>query len=187
MNSNPFNEDFVPLTPGIPQPLSVRKKENVSTSLEATRMSPSPSLPNVQPFTFRHTQPREQNYRSPAPPRSDIKNDELKIEAGTAARGRTPYRPASPSHVSRDPSIDAAKAQKRSRSPVKKLLGLGKSTSLKNIASEPRSKSNSTSPDKGRTTPLRVWGNRFRHGFLVEIPLFTYSLNKSLTVSRPRI
>ena len=58
-------------------------------------------------------------------------------------------------------------AKKRSRSPVKKLLGFGKSNSLKDIAGVTQSKSVSdiASPSKGYGA--RSWTNKLRHGFLV--------------------
>ena len=165
MNSNPFTDGPTPLTHGIPLPLSIRKRENMPTPPEMPQMAQPSSKPLPPHVAASQNQPRQQFHLSPAPHRLD-KKDETSV-GGNTARGRTPYRPTSPTYVSQSPSTDAAKPQKRSRSPVKKLLGLGKSTSLRNIASEPRSKSSSESPEKGRTTPLRTWGNRFRHGFLV--------------------
>ena len=199
---NPFFAEPSPVTPGFPMPLFVQKNANAMISPEAPQKPLSPSLiPNIQTLSPGQVEP-QQRYRSPTLPRADVEEhehsfeaspwtqqhayqspvprgsdvtEEVRFEVGDTARGRTPHRPASPSHTSHLQSTDAAKPQKRSRSPVKKFLGFGKSTSLKDIPNEPRSKSNSASPEKNRT-PLKTWGNRIRHGFLVRIPSMLSSL-----------
>jgi hypothetical protein len=200
---NPFFEKPSPVTPGFPMPLFVQKNANAMISPEASQMPLSPSLiPNVQTLAPGQVEP-QQRYRSPTPPRADVEEhehsfgasprppqqdyqspvprrldvtkEEVRFEAGATARGRTPQRPAFPSHTSHVQSTDAAKPQKRSRSPVKNFLGFGKSTSLKDIPNDPRSKSNSASPEKNKT-PLKTWGNRIRHGFLVRIPFMPNAL-----------
>ena len=114
----------------------------------------------------------EAPYRSPAPLRYNLNNaEDVDLEQDISQRGRTPTRPLSPGRTSQENT--KTPFQKRSRSPVKKFFGqFGKSTSLKNIAGEPRSKSKSASPEK--STAMKSWGSRFRHGFLVRtfsIPL----------------
>lgn len=204
---NPFFEEAIPLTPGIPLPLFIQK-ETVMTSPEASRMPPSPEfptqemprfspspalLPDVQSFAPSQArleqtygsplppkaraeereanfgaspQPQRQDYRSLGSPQSGVKQNDARFEAEDTNRGRTPRRPPSPTHIPHVPSADTTNPQKRSRSPLKKFLGFGKSTSLKNIPSGPQSKTSSASPEKN-TTPLTTWGNRIRHGFLV--------------------
>jgi hypothetical protein len=152
-------ENPVPSTPGIPLPLFVRKREDDVVSPEVSEMSPvqSPSRYRVQREAADHL--------SPAAPRYNTYNvHAVKFEAESAERGRTSRRPPSPGHAAQE----SAETTPRSRSPVKKFFGqFGKSASVKNIAGEPRAKSKSSSPEKGSTTPLKSWGNRIRHGFLV--------------------
>ena len=124
----------------------------------------SQTLPSQSPSKSRRGN-EEAAYLSPAPPRYNANSaKEVEFEQGTSTRGRTPCRPHSPGHTTQD--VAEKPFQKRSRSPVKKFFGqFGKSTSLKNIAGEPRSKSKSASPEK--SAPMKSWGSRFRHGFLV--------------------
>lgn len=149
------------MTPGIPLPLSVRKRKDVVMLPEVPKMFPSTS---PSKHRVRH---EDSDQLSSAPPRYNANNAQpVKSEAGTAERGRTPHRPLSPSYAAQENTERTP--QKRPGSPVKKFfVHFGKSTSLKNIAGEPRAKSKSSSPEKGTATPLKSWGNRIRHGFLV--------------------
>jgi hypothetical protein len=93
-------------------------------------------------------------------------------EAASGSRGRSVHRPGSPikplQNVNENEVLEVQKpSRKRSRSPVKRLLGLGKSTSLKDIGGEPQAQTREEQPDKSKRTGLKVWGDKFRHGFLV--------------------
>ena len=85
----------------------------------------------------------------------------------TISRGRVPSRDV-PQPTSTLPSADEksashqAESRKRSRSPVKRFLGLGKSQSMKDI---PQDKEANDENDK--KAGLKLWGDRLRHGFLV--------------------
>ncbi len=90
-------------------------------------------------------------------------------------RGRSVHRPGSPvkalQDVNEDEVLEVQKVpSKRSRSPVKRLLGLGKSTSLKDIAGEPQAQAKAEPSDRGRRGGLKVWGDKLKHGFLVCAP-----------------
>jgi hypothetical protein len=81
-------------------------------------------------------------------------------------------RPNSPvkklQDVNENEVLEVQKAsRKRSRSPVKRLLGMGKSSSLKDIAGEPQAQAREEETDKSKRTGLKVWGDKFKHGFLV--------------------
>lgn len=92
--------------------------------------------------------------------------------ASQEPRGRLVHRPSSPikslQDVHENDVLDVQKiVRKRSRSPVKRLLGLGKSTSLKDIASEPQVSAREEQPDKSKRAGLKIWSSKFKHGFLV--------------------
>ena len=92
-------------------------------------------------------------------------------DPGTS-RGRSVHRPGSPQKALQDVNEDEVLEvkevpSKRSRSPVKRLLGLGKSTSLKDIAGEPQAQAKEEPSDRGRRGGLKVWGDKLKHGFLV--------------------
>lgn len=142
-------------------------------SPEVSKMSPSQSPDK------RRVRREDIDHRSPAPPRYNATNAQpVKFESATAERGRTPHRSFSPGQAAQE--FREKTPQKRSRSPVKKFFGqFGKSTNLKNMAGEPRAISKSSSPEKRTTTPLKSWGNRFRHGFLVRPSFAPLSLTKS--------
>jgi hypothetical protein len=105
--------------------------------------------------------------RSPTRSRSNPSS-----EAASMSRGRAVYRPNSPvkklQDVNENEVLEVQKTpRKRSRSPVKRLLGMGKSSSLKNIAGEPQAQAREVQADRSKRTGLKVWGDKFKHGFLV--------------------
>jgi hypothetical protein len=57
---------------------------------------------------------------------------------------------------------DRIESRKRSRSPVKRFLGLGKSQSMKEIPQEKEAVQ-----EDEKKVGLKLWGERIRHGFLV--------------------
>jgi hypothetical protein len=70
--------------------------------------------------------------------------------------------------VNENEVLEVQKAsRKRSRSPVKRLLAIGKSSSLKDIAGEPQAQAREEQADKSKRTGLKFWGDKFKHGFMV--------------------
>lgn len=86
-------------------------------------------------------------------------------------RGRVPSRdiPRTKDNSPGAKANDAVRieSRKRSRSPVKRLLGLGKSQSMKEIPQEKEAQEPKDDYDK--KAGLKMWGDRLRHGFLVSI------------------
>ena len=97
---------------------------------------------------------------------SDGPND----QSITHSRGRVPSRDISKERENL-PSANVKTAvrqtgpRKRSRSPVKRFLGLGKSQSMKDIPQE-----KDLTEENEKKAGLKLWGDRLRHGFLVSIP-----------------
>ena len=89
-------------------------------------------------------------------------------------RGGAIQRPESPDRtlqaVDEEKVLDTRMSpRKRSRSPVKRMLGIGKSTSCKDIAGEPQNDDQAQEDLAERTKKagLKIWGDRLKHGFLV--------------------
>jgi hypothetical protein len=89
-------------------------------------------------------------------------------EAASTSRGRLVNRPNSPVNklqdVNENEVLEVQKASReRSRSPFKRLLGMGKSSGLKDIAGEPQARAREEETDKSKRTGLKVWGDKFKH------------------------
>lgn len=100
-------------------------------------------------------------------------SDGIDEQSTTISRGRVPSRDvpqprATLPSADEKPAFHQAESRKRSRSPVKRFLGLGKSQSMKDI---PQGKEANDENDK--KAGLKLWGDRLRHGFLVNICLPT--------------
>lgn len=76
-------------------------------------------------------------------------------------RSRTPVAPSEGQYPegSRSPS----KPSKRSRSPVKRLLGIGKSTPAKD---QPNNRAREPTPGSSAKRSLKDWGSRLKNGFV---------------------
>jgi hypothetical protein len=89
------------------------------------------------------------------------------------------------SSAKEEASRHRAESRKRSRSPVKRFLGLGKSQSMKEI---PQEKEAVHEDDK--KAGLKLWGERLRHGFLVRFTLtlqYTHTNTFRRTLSPKRL
>lgn len=165
MNANPYlNEPRSPMY--MPPPLSLHKiGDPAKTHHHGRGIAQSHSEPTLYGLDGQHEPHTTQHppTPSPGPPSGEV---------ASSSRGRTVHRPSSPiktlQDVNENEVLDVHKtSRKRSRSPVKRLLGLGKSTSLKDIAGEPQAQGNEEHLDKGKRTGLKVWSDRLKHGFLV--------------------
>ena len=184
-NANPFwDEQNDPMpqmpkasrTPQMPPPLSISKAKDPAKIGEATGMSQShlQSEPYTQslsvsgkppPTTFA-SQTLQITDRAPG-----VTHDAA-IGRETPPRGRMVQHPATPMRalqaVNENEVLGEPKlVRKRSKSPMKRLLGLGKSTSLKDIAGEPRSPAKKENQDGSGKAGQKSWSNKLRHGFLV--------------------
>lgn len=167
-----MNEPRSPIR--IPPPLSLRGNRDPAKTDHGRGMSQSRSEPALHNLdkqqdagTAKCHIPMNFSHRSPA-----LSSSTSSSEAACGSRGRSVHRPGSPTKTLQDVHENEVlevqeTSAKRSRSPVKRLLGLGKSTSLKDIVDEPQAQAREEQADKNKRTALRVWGDKFRHGFLV--------------------
>lgn len=86
-------------------------------------------------------------------------------------------------------NTSTTKQVKRSRSPVKRILGLGKDTPTREpktpIAAEPRTPTAASSTKK---SSLKQWSDKIRHGFLVgTAPIYVNSANVMQSVDQDEI
>lgn len=164
-NANPFMDQYdefiPPLTlPAIPESISPDPmKQFRSQGLSLSRSEGH--LHSPKPLQIRSTRSRHQLEQS------DGKN----YYDATYPRGRAPSRDLSqlvgtPSSKIENAAANRNESRTRSRSPVKRFLGLGKSQSLGKIPQEKES----TEESPGKKAGLRLWGDRLRHGFLVGDP-----------------
>jgi hypothetical protein len=173
MNSNPYvGELQSPIC--IPPPLSVSRTRDPAKTAYGRSMPQSHSEPTLHGLegkddatlgTF-HV-PTQHSQRS-------IVHRPCNFSAGAhqGHRGRSVHRPSSPTKplqdVNENDVLDVRMiSRKRSRSPIKRILGLGKSTSLKDIASEPQAPAREEQADKSKRTGLKTWSSKFKYGFLV--------------------
>jgi hypothetical protein len=173
MNANPYmNEPRSPIY--IPPPLSLRGNRDPAKTDHGRGMSQSHSEPTLHGLDGQQ-ETNSANYHIPIhlSQRSPTKNQTNSSgEASSGSRGRPIHRPSSPVRALQDVNenevLEVQKvSRKRSRSPVKRLLGLGKSSSLKDIAGEPQPQVREDQADKTKRTGLKGWGDKFKHGFLV--------------------
>lgn len=173
MDANPYmNEPSSPIY--MPPPLTLRGNQDLAKIDHGRTMPQSRSEPTLhgldgEPDTkpAKYQMPAHVSQRSPITVPANSPS-----EAVTSPRGRPVNRPSSPVKKLQDLKegevLDVQNiSRKRSRSPVKRLLGLGKSTSLKDIAGEPHAQAWEEQADKGKRAGLKVWGDKFKHGFLV--------------------
>ena len=153
-------DEFVPPMP-VPAIPELRSPDPVKSS-RAHGISQSRSEGQIySPKTLQvqYTGPKHQLEQS----------DGVNDHSTPISRGRVPSRDvpqpraALPS-ADEKPASGPAESRKRSRSPVKRFLGLGKSQSMKDI---PQGKEANDENDK--KAGLKLWGDRLRHGFLVNI------------------
>ena len=158
----------------MPPPLSIPKNKDPAKTDHGRRMPQSRSEPNLDGLNGQQ-EVKTVDYHIPIPlsQRSPNKSpSNSSSEASNVSRGRPAQRLDSPEkklqNVIENEVLDVQRiSRKRSRSPVKRLLGLGKSTSLKDIAGEPQVQARKEHVDKTKRTGLQGWGDKFRHGFLV--------------------
>lgn len=162
-NANPFMDQYeefippipMPLTPELssPDPMKVPRYHGIPQSRsEGQIYSP-------KPLQIKASKSRRHLAQSDGP-------DE---HAASQSRGRVPSRDIPQAEGTVQDGHEKAivsrnESRKRSRSPVKRFLGLGKSQSMKEI---PQEKESNNEIDK--KAGLKMWGDRLRHGFLVSI------------------
>lgn len=163
-NANPFRdqyEEFIPPLPAtaIPEvssrdPVKVPRRHGIPQSRSEGQIY-SPKALQVQHDQLRHQVPQ-----------SDGTNERATTHSrGRLPSGDMPQAAETPASVDQKAVVCRTESRKRSRSPVKRFLGLGKSQSLKDIPQEKETR------DEDDKTGLKLWGDRLRHGFLVRVPL----------------
>jgi hypothetical protein len=173
MNRCPcINEPRSPIY--IPPPLRLCRYGDPEKNDHGSGMPQSRSEPTLHGMDGQQeTKPAECRIPIHLSPRSPTRSrSNPSSEAASTSRGRAVNRPNSPmkklQDVNENEALEVQKApRKRSRSPVKRLLGMGKSSSLKDIAGEPQAQAREEQANKSKRTGLKVWGDKFKHGFLV--------------------
>ena len=160
----------------MPPPLSLPKNRDPEKTDHAGGMPQSRSEPTLYGLDGQQeTKPAERDLPTHSSPTSPTRSQSSASRgAASGSRGRPVNRSKSPTKILQDvienEVLDVQKvSRKRSRSPVKRLLGLGKSTSLKDIAGEPQVQAREEHADKAKRSGLQIWGDKFRHGFLVSL------------------
>ena len=181
VNANPFTDGLpqgmLPPTPSptMPLPLAVRRAHDPTKAHKAPGMSQSQSEPSLQSLdNLRKPQIAQYHVPQQYLPQAVPKGNE-QIKAGlkpSHGRGRLISRPGSPIQNSqvyeeKQAHDEPKPSRNRSRSPVKRLLGMGKSSSLKDIAGEPQLGPKEKDEYTGKRTGMKLWGDRLKHGFLV--------------------
>lgn len=172
-NGNPYRnepQDPVCMPPpsslrGIGDPEKVDRGSGVPQSRSEPTLHSMDGQQEAKPAAYRN--PIHLLPRSPTRSRSNPSS-----EAAGMSRGRAVNRPNSPvkklQDVNENEVLEVQKAPRnRSHSPVKRLFGMGKSSSLKDIAGEPQAQAREEQADKIKRTGLKVWGDKFKHGFPV--------------------
>ena len=160
----------------VPPPLSLPKNRDPAKTNHVRSMPQSRSEPTLYGLDGRQEiNPAKHHLPTHSSPTSPTRS-QSSASSGAAggSRGRPVNRSNSPIKMLQDVNenevLDVQKvSRKRSRSPIKRLLGLGKSTSLKDIADEPQAQAREEHADKAKRTGLQIWGDKFRYGFLVSL------------------
>lgn len=160
-NSNPFMDrydEFIPPVPapaipefGLPDPVKTPRSFGIPQSRsEGQIYSPKPFQVHDNASSYNFSQ-------SDGP----IDHDMARARGRTVSRDIPPM-PEIPSRVDEKAAPRRNESRKRSRSPVKRFLRIGKSQSMKEIPNEKESKDESD-----KKAGLKLWSDRLRHGFLV--------------------
>ena len=173
---NPFTEDLVPLTPRPRKSIDGRRQQDTS-SYHSYGLPPSQSEPNLRPLS--PIKPSTAAYYTPpnlpqTPPPSSPERSRSRQDS---SRGRSKTRQTAEQEEDvyfRLESISPRKHVKRSRSPVKRLLGIGKTPPPLEPSSSPRQEPKTPTAHEPKTptaatskkSSLKHWGDKFRHGFL---------------------
>ena len=158
----------------MPPPLSLRGNRDPAKTDSSRVVPQSRSEPTLHGLDGQQeTKPAECQIPTRLSPQSLTRSQSNSSHgAVSVSRGRAVHRPSSPvkklQDVNEDEVLEVQKGSRtRSRSPVKRLLGLGKSTSLKDIAGEVQAQARENQADTGKRIGLKGWGDKFKHGFLV--------------------
>jgi hypothetical protein len=160
-NANPFVDQYNEFIPPMPVPAIPKLK-----SPDPVKVSRGHGIPQSrsegQIYSPKPLQPRYNASRCQLE-QSDGTND----HGTTQLRGRVPSRDIPQSSgtlpsATEKPVFHRTESRKRSRSPVKRFLGLGKSQSMKEIPQEKES-----NEENDKKVGLKLWGDRLRHGFMV--------------------
>jgi hypothetical protein len=161
-NANPFMEQYDEFIP--PMPVPAIPEARWPDPVKAHRGQGIPqSRSDGQIYS-----PKPLQLRGKQSQYQLVQSDGTTEHPGTHTRGRVPSRDFTQEIVTR-PTADErvvgqpTESRKRSRSPVKRFLGLGKSQSLKEIPQEKESVE-----ENEKKVGLKLWGDRLRHGFLVK-------------------
>jgi hypothetical protein len=181
MNANPYTgECRSPIC--LPPPLPVNRTQDPAKTTHGRSMPHTYSEPTLHGLDGQEDA-KSGNYHVPIQLSQRSAAQSPSSSSGATSqgpRGRSVRRPSSPlkslQDVNENDVLDVQEiSRKRSRSPVKRILGIVKSTSLKDVASEPHAPAIEEPADKSKRTGLKAWGGKFKHGFLVCLYVFIVS------------
>jgi len=173
MNTNPYTGEC-PSPICMPLALPVSRTQDPAKTTHGRRMPQSYSEPTLHSLdgqedakSGNHHVPIQLSQHSIAQSPSSTSGAAFQGPQGRSVRRpRSPLKPLQ--DVNENDVLDVQEiSRKRSRSPVKRIVGLVKSTSLKEVASEPHAPAIEEPADKSKRTGLKAWGSKFKHGFLV--------------------
>ena len=160
-NANPFMDQYEHFIPPIPMPptnelrtpdpMKISRYHGIPQSRSEGQICPPKPLQIHGKKSPHHlAQSEGHNEHTNTPPRGRVLSRDIPQVAETVQDGHEKGL------------VNRNESRKRSRSPVKRFLGLGKSQSMKDI---PQEKGSNDESDK--KAGLKLWGDRLRHGFLV--------------------
>jgi hypothetical protein len=162
-NANPFMDQYDVFIPPMPAPATAELR-----SPDPVKVSKSHGIPQSR-SEGQICSPKPLQFKSNKSPYHLGQSDGTNDHGNPLPRGRVPSRDTSQITGSvpggnEKAAVNRTEFRKRSRSPVKRFLGLGKSQSMKEIPQE-----KDTNDESDKKAGLKLWGDRLRHGFLVSI------------------
>ena len=187
MQKNPFTDYPVPLTPSRGPPSAWRIPGEYLNGQTVPPLPSSRSAPDFTAMTPQHS-PKPDGLLPSHLNKTALRPDPLKLHNSkdVGSRGRVAHQFSTPPRGSATGDNKAGKetapaqegSARRSRSPVKRLFGFGKSSSPKNMNQESQLEAKHVTPESNKKAgSLRTWGHRLRHGFLVSSLVYKFRLD----------
>jgi hypothetical protein len=164
-NANPFMDQYDEFIP--PLPVAAIPELKLPDPVKSSR---SHGIPHSRSEGHIHS-PKSLHVQQNASQYHLGQSDGTDEHSVSRARGRVPNQDSSHATESFPSAKDEVprnrtESRKRSRSPVKRFLGLGKSQSMKEIPQEKEAVH-----EDEKKAGLKLWSERIRHGFLVRFLL----------------
>lgn len=158
---NPYIERSPPRSPHRPPPLDL---SGLGHGTQPYVIDPPIPQPNQSIDNAPLQQVQSSNYFSSLP-WSKSSHDNQHTEVAQSDRGRTRPVLVSPKNIQKE-TLPPKTPTKRSRSPIKRFLGLTKSNST-NKLEDHETPAPPMTPGTSKKDSLKKWGDKLRYGFLV--------------------